>query len=100
MYGFLCKTKQKLLREKPSKMSFGSNCSLLLVPPPSKITYTADVMRTTFDPESQPRAMVGYAVFGYRFWPIENHKVIVARDVIFKEERKLNFSNYESDEEM
>lgn len=44
-------------------------------------------MRKKFDSEAEECIMVGYSTTGYRLWNIERQKVIVARDVVFKEDK-------------
>ena len=44
-------------------------------------------MRKMFDFKAEECIMIGYSTTGYRLWNIERKKIIVARDVIFKENK-------------
>ena len=51
------------------------------------IRIPKELITGKFDSRSKPGIMLGYAVNGYRLWSIEEKRVVVARDVIFDENR-------------
>ena len=44
-------------------------------------------MRKKFDSKAEECIMIGYSTTGYRLWSIERQKIIVAKNVIFKENK-------------